>query len=344
MKIHLGLFIVSAGALLVHAADDKVAGLASANSIVAEVDGQAITMAEFERARPSALFQAKNAFYDAEKKAVEDYLDDYLLERQARKENVTVEELLKKHVDNLVGKDPDDSALAVYYEGLDINEPLSAVKDKILEHIRTRRLARLKTAYMKSLREQAKISIELTAPRTQISLKDTPVRGAGAKVTLVEYADYECPYCQQVQPQLERLESEYKGKIAFAYKDMPLPMHTHAQKAAEAASCAGTQNKYWEYHDALVKSKDLEVSQLKATASKIGLNTSAFNSCLDSGERAGAVRASLDEATKLGLNGTPSFFLNGRFFSGNIAYEQLRQMVDEELTRASSLSQENPGR
>lgn len=342
MKKALGIIVVGFGTLVMQAADDKLAG--PGNAVVATVDGKPITKSEFDRARPSAMFQATNAYYDAERKAIDEYLDDYLLEHQARKENLSVEDLLKKHVDNLVGKDPDDAALAVYYEGIDINEPLAAVKDKILEHIRTRRLTRLKTAYMKSLRDQAKISIEVQAPRVEVSLKDTPVRGAGAKVTLVEFADYECPYCQQVQPQIEKLETEFKGKLAFAYKDLPLPMHAHAQKAAEAASCAGVQNKYWEYHDVLVKSKDLDVSQLKVTASKVGLNTSAFDSCLDTGERAVAVKASVDEAMKMGLQSTPSFFLNGRYFSGNMPYEQLRQMVDEELTRASSQTPETSGR
>jgi protein-disulfide isomerase len=150
----------------------------------------------------------------------------------------------------------------------------------------------------------------------------------------VEYADYECPYCQQVQPVLDKLEDEFKGRIAFAYKDMPLPMHPHAQKAAEAAQCAGLQNKYWEYHDLLLKTKELDVPQLKAGAGQLGLETAAFDKCLDSGERAEAVKSSQDEAQKLGLQGTPSFFLNGRFFSGSGSYDQMRQMLEDELKRS----------
>jgi protein-disulfide isomerase len=152
---------------------------------------------------------------------------------------------------------------------------------------------------------------------------------------LVEYADYECPYCQQVQPTLDRLEAEFKGKIAFAYKDLPLPMHPRAQKAAEASQCAGLQGKYWEYHDLLLKTKGLEPTQLKAAAGQLGLETAGFDKCLDSGERVDAVKATLDEAQKLGLQGTPSFFLNGRFFSGNLSYDQMRQMMEDELRRST---------
>lgn len=309
----------------------------SANSVVAEIDGIRLTLGEFESKRPTALFQARNTFYDAEKKAVDEYIDDFLLERQAQKENVTVPELLERHVNATIAKDPDDAALRVYYEGVDTKEPFEAVRGQILDHVRERRLARAKTEYMKALRSQAKITIEVEAPRIEISLKNTPVRGpADAPLTLVEFADFECPYCQQVQPALDKLETEFKGRVAFAYKDMPLPMHPHAQKAAEASQCAAVQGKYWQYHDLLMQTKELEVPQLKAGAGKLGLDTAAFDKCLDSGEQAGAVKASEDEAVNLGLQGTPSFFLNGRFFSGIMSYDQMRQVFEDELKRTTA--------
>src|SRR5260370_21576583 len=110
-------------------------------------------------------------------------------------------------------------------------------------------------------------------------------------------------------------------------------MHVHAQKAAEDAHCAGVQNKYWEYHDLLLKTKALELTQLKSVAGDLALDTKAFDKCLDSGEQLETVKASMDEAQRLGIQGTPSFFLNGRFFSGILPYTQLHQIVDEELKR-----------
>ena len=331
------LFIGSTAFLFGGPAGQDSLGGQDGNTVVAEIDGTRITLAQFESKRPSALFQARNSFFDAEKKAVEEYIDDLLLERQAQKENVTVAQLLERHVNGTIAKDPDDTVLRVYYEGIDTNEPFEAVRDKILDHLRQRRLAKAKTAYVQALRSQAKITVDVAPPRIEISLKNTPVRGpAGAPLILVEYADYECPYCQQVQPTLDQLETAFKGKIAFAYKDLPLPMHPHAQKAAEASLCAGLQSKYWEYHDLLLKTKDLDVPQLKAGARQLGLETAAFDKCLDSGERADAVKSSQDEAQKLGLQGTPSFFLNGRFFSGNLSYDQMRQMMEDELKRSSA--------
>src|ERR1700693_1806822 len=314
------------------------------NMVIAEIDGTRLTLAQFESQRPSALFQARNNFFEVEKQAIQAYIDDFLLERQAQKEHVTVAELLERHVNTTIAKDPDDTALRVYYEGLDTKEPFEAVRDKIIEHIQEVRLAKAKTAYIQSLRSQAKISLELEPPRIEISLKNTSVRGpADAPLVLVEYADYECPFCQQVQPALDRLEADFKGRMAFVYKDMPLPMHPHAQKAAEASRCAGLQGKYWEYHDLLSKTKGFEVPQLKVTASQLGLETAKFDKCLDSGEQADAVKSTQDEAQKLGLQGTPSFFLNGRFFTGSLSYDQMRQIMQDELKHSTVQARKGQG-
>jgi len=300
--------------------------------VVASVDGKGITFSDFARNRPTALFQAENAYFEAEKKAVDSYLDDYLLQRQAEREKVTVDKLLEIHVNSKLPADPSDESLKVYYEGLDTTDTFEGMRDKIRDHLRERRLGKLKDAYVKSLRDQAKITLRVAPPRATVATLNAPVRGASAApLTLVEFADYECPYCQQIAPDLLKAEAEYKGKIKLVFKDMPLPMHPHAQKASEAAHCAGAQNKYWEFHDYLFSNKELEVPQMKAAAKTLGLDQDAFDKCLDSGATAGAVKANLDEAIGLGLSGTPSFFLNGRFVSGSLSYDQLHQLLDEEL-------------
>jgi protein-disulfide isomerase len=210
------------------------------------------------------------------------------------------------------------------------------VKPQILDALRARRLAKAKSTYLQSLRKDRNIAILLTPPRAVVSVKDAPVRGRqDAPVQIVEFADYECPYCQQAEPALDRLISEYKGKVSFSFKDTPLPMHPHAQKASEAGQCANAQGKFWEYHDLLFKSKELELPQLKEQARKLQMDGAAFDKCLDSGEMADSVKAQLGEAEKLGLQGTPSFFINGRFYSGAMTYEALQAAVQEELAKSA---------
>lgn len=310
----------------------------SSEATVIEIDGIKFTLADLEQKQPTALFQARNAFYEAERKALEEFADSYVLEKQAQKEHLTLTQLLDLHVNKATGPDPSDDALRVYYEGLETNETFEAVRGKILDHIREKRISRAKKAYVQNLRDQVKVTILLTPPRMMLSLTDSPTRGAavGAPVTLIEFADYECAYCQQAESDLLKLEAEFKGKMIFAFKDLPLPMHAHAEKAAEAAQCAGLQGKYWEFHDALFESKELDLSQLKTRARQLGLDSTAFDECLDSGQRAKAIQQTIEDAQRLGLNGTPSFFLNGHFISGTMKYEQFRQMIEDELKHASA--------
>jgi len=330
-KLLLTAALISSATCIV-AADKPGEPQADGGAVVAEIDGVKVTRAEFERSNAARLFQPRNTYYEAERKALDEYATEVLLEKQARKENLTVAQLLDKHVNSKVGKDPSDEALRVYYEGVDTTEPFEAVREKIIDSLRQRRIAKIKSGYMESLRADAKVAIRLTPPRAEVSLKDTPVRGAkDPRVLIVEYADYECPYCQQIQPALDKIETEYKGKLAFAYKDVPLPMHAHAAKAAEAAHCAGVQGKYWEYHDVLSSSKQLDLPQLKEHARGLHLDAAAFDKCLDSGAQAQLVKDQLTEASGLGLQGTPSFFINGRFISGIQTYEKLKEIVEEEL-------------
>lgn len=300
--------------------------------IVAEVSKEAITRGEFESNRAQELFQPQNAHYQAERKILNEYISQRLLERQARKEGLSIGELLRRHVESTLPKDPPDDALRVYYEGLDLRQPFETVRAQIVTHLRQKRLERAKAAYMETLRDRAHIAVTLPAPRVAFSLENMPVRGSsGAPVTMVEFADYECPYCQKAYPVVKKLQEEYKDKLAFVYIETPLVMHAHAQKASEAASCAGVQGKYWEYHDLLFASKRLDLTDLKEHARKLNLDGNAFDRCLTSSEQAETVKSQAAEFARLGLEGTPSFFINGRFVDGAADYATLHSMVEQEL-------------
>jgi protein-disulfide isomerase len=332
MKTTLILKIVFSSCCVISAAENGGGPKSPGGEVVLDISGKRLTRSDLERKNAARLFQARNSFYETERKAVEEFIDEYLLEQEAQKQNLTVTQLLEKTTNSSLQKDPSEEALRVYFEGIDTAEPFEAVRDKITEHLRQRRAAKAKSALIQSLRSKENITIRLAPPRAGISLKDTPVRGLpDAPVTIIEYADYECPYCQQIQPALNQLESEFKGKLAFAYKDVPLPMHSNAQKAAEATHCAGVQGKYWELHDVLANSKQLDLPALKKGARELNLDGAAFDKCLDSGEKAGIVKTHMSEAQTLGLQGTPSFFINGRFFSGALTIEKLREIVNEEL-------------
>jgi protein-disulfide isomerase len=325
--------VILAAAFPGSASPPPPADLPSSSDVTAvEVNGVQIPLSEIERKRPAAMFQARSNYYEAARRTVEEYVEDLLLQEEARKENLTVPELLNRHVDSVIAKDPSEETFRVLYETADTTEAFESVRIKIADAIRQKRLAKAKAAYLSSIRNRATVAYLLAPPRAPISLENTSARGpANAPVTLTEYADYECPYCQQIQPTIEKLEREFKGKLAFIYKDFPLPMHANAQKAAEASRCAQAQGKYWEYHDLLAAQKQLDAATLKAHARQLKLDTERFEKCLDGGETAAAVKAQAGEAQNLGLQGTPTFFINGRYVTGSLTYERLRDVILEEL-------------
>jgi predicted DsbA family dithiol-disulfide isomerase len=314
----------------------------SPEDVLVEVHGVNVTMADLAQKSAVALFQARTNYYEAERKVIEDAVDQKLLDDQAAKEGLTVAQLLDKHVNNAIAGEPSEEALHVFYEGIDTKDSYEALRGKIVESLRQRRIAKARAAYMDSLRNAGPILIRLAPPRAPISMKDVPVRGdSTARVTILEFADFECPYCQQLQPILDKIETDFKGKINFAFKDFPLPMHPDAPKAAEAAHCAGAQGKYWEYHDVMFDKKALDIASLKSYSSQLGLDTTAFSACLDKGEMAGLVNVQATEANALGLQGTPTVLINGRMINGALNYERIKALIMEELS-ATDMQDRSP--
>jgi protein-disulfide isomerase len=326
------LGLLSCGATLFGFADGDRPAPAVPAPVLVEVDGVKLTLADYGRKHPGGMFQATQSFYQAQRKAVAEFVDEYLFEREAKKEGITVEQLLDRHVNSAGAKEISEEAIRVYYDGVDTEESYESLRQRIIDHIKEGRITKAKAAYLKQLHSQAHINLQFGPPRAQVNMKDAVVRGpADAPVTIVEYADYECPYCQQAQPVVTQVEADYKGKVAFAFKDMPLPNHVSAPKAAEASRCAATQGKYWEYHDLLFKTKALDVKDLKNHARELNLDAAAFDKCLDSGAQADAIKAQFNEGVGFGLQGTPGFFINGRFVSGVLTVEQFHSLIDEEL-------------
>jgi protein-disulfide isomerase len=159
------------------------------------------------------------------------------------------------------------------------------------------------------------------------------IRGdKNAKVTLIEFSDFQCPYCGRIEPTIEKVLKDYSGKVRLVYRHFPLSFHENAQKAAEASECAGDQGKFWEMHDKLYANQTaLTLTDLKGYAKELGLNTSNFDSCLDSSKYASKVAAQEAEGQASGVDGTPATFVNGTLISGAVPYEQFKAAIDAAL-------------
>jgi len=168
-----------------------------------------------------------------------------------------------------------------------------------------------------------------------IELGDAPIRGSeSATITIVEWADFQCPFCVRVNPTLDQIQKEYGDKVRIAFKHLPLSMHAKARAAHQAAEAAHRQGKFWEMHDRIFESpKDLNPETYLRYANEMGLDIDRYNSDFSSTSVRKAIDENLAAATKLGVSGTPSFFVNGRFLSGAQPYGSFARVIDEELAK-----------
>jgi protein-disulfide isomerase len=335
-----GAIVLAAGLSAAASGDNRPA---SSSTVVAEVGNKHITLDELNREGSTDLAKARTKllaaryqYYLAQHQVLEKLIDQAVLGQQARKEGVSVEELLRRHIKQKI-KDPSDEALRVYYLGLQTDQPYEAVRPKIIDHIRKLEEHKLVGKYVDTLRAKDSIRIALQPPHEQVAVGATPAIGSpNAPVTVIEFADYQCPYCRGMEPSVTKLREQFKGRIRYAYRDFPLPMHPYAQKAAEATRCAANQGKFWPYHDRLFvgDGNQLDVPDLKTIARELKLDTKQFDECLDSGKEKSAVEADATQGKELGVTGTPTFFINGYLISGSVSYDSLREMVQQQLLAA----------
>ena len=308
---------------------------------LAEVDGTPITQAEIDGSGGKQLQTLRQQLYQLERQKLDEYIDATLLTRVAKEQNVSVTTLLDREVNTKVQPVSEDEIRSFYEKNKDrLKAELDKFHDQIAEYLRQQRIADRKSEYLKSLRAKAKITTYLQAPpiqRANVLIKDAPTRGAEtAPVKFVKFEDFQCPFCKAVQPTLAALLKKYDGKIRIIHKDLPLEeIHPLAEQAAEAARCAADQGKFWQYHDTLYRNAPkLSPADLKAYAKEDGLDAASFDQCLTSGKHKAGVQEDLNEGAKLGLTGTPSFFINGREIAGALPLESFSAIIDEELARA----------
>ena len=221
--------------------------------------------------------------------------------------------------------------------------PLAQVAGQIRSYLEEQALSRAEERFYAGLEQRFGAQYQLGPLRFAVAADGFAAFGPqDAPVTIVEFSDFQCPFCARLLPTLERAKRDYAGKLRIVYRHFPLDaIHPHAQKAAEAASCAREQGKFWELHDLMFAEQDsLEVPALKEMARRLGLDGAAFDRCLDSDRYYAAVRADLRAGTAAGVTGTPALFVNGRSLGGGaVPFERLAEVIDEELALAATAAE-----
>lgn len=332
-----GLLVLSLalGAALPACAQKKAESTPS-NGVLAVVNGKNVTEADIQKAAADQ-FQALDREYAQKKhELLESQLDmviqDRLLEAEAAARGVTKEALLAEIKPAAVT----DAEVDAFYEQnkAQIPRPKDQVADQIKNYLQQQSGQKAQQDFYKSLESKYKVDIKMEPIRVEVAATGPAKGPANAPITIVEFSDFQCPFCSRVNPTLEQVREKYGDKVRIVFRQYPLPFHQQAAKAAEASLCANEQGKFWEMHDALFANQSaLQVEQLKEQATKLGLNAEQFNTCLDSNKHAATVQTDLKEGQAAGVNGTPAMFINGRFISGAVPFEQVAQVIDDELRR-----------
>jgi protein-disulfide isomerase len=266
-------------------------------------------------------------------------IEDRVLTAEAKKRGTTTDKLVEDEVDKKVVVPADEAILKFYNDNkARINGSFADTARDIRDYLMDRERDKVFGAFIEGLKKEYKVTSYLEPARTTVATAGFPSKGpANAAVTIVEFSDFECPYCGGFYPTLKEIEKNYKDRIRIVYRQFPLTsIHPRAMKAAEASLCANDQGQFWQMHDAMfTDQKNLEVSDLKEKAAKLSLNTGTFNTCLDSSKYASIIKNEILEGAKVGVNGTPSMFINGRFLSGDQPYDDLAKIIDDELSRAA---------
>ncbi len=309
---------------------------------VAIIAGKPLSDAELEEIGKDKLARIKNEELALKRQILEEYVVKRLLEDQARLRGISVAALEKAEIDDRILPITDEQKRAVYemvpqnFSGKTEAEAFKQIEGQL----RSVRLAEARKRYLADLRRRAGVEILLEGPKVQVmAAGDDPAAGpANAPVTLVEYSDFQCPYCSRAYPTIKQLQAKYKDQLRLVFKDFPLDIHPFAAKAAEGGACAFEQGKFWEFHDKLFENqKALGVPDLKKTALSLGLDPKRFNDCIDSPKYAYDWQADMAEGQKLGVNGTPTFFANGRMVVGAKSLEEMSKIIDEELAKAGGV-------
>jgi protein-disulfide isomerase len=304
--------------------------------VLAVVNGKQITTGDIETSLRPLIFNVQEQVYALRKQSLDLKINDLLLTQEAQKKQITARALLETEVTAKVPRVTEAEAQKFYEQNKErISGEFAQTKTQIIQYMQEMKEQEATLAFANRLRQASVVQVNLTAPESpafQIATDDQPAKGnSNAPVTIVEFTDFQCPSCAQQHPVLEKIVSEFGDRVRLVVRDFPLSQHPHAPKAAEAAEAAREQGKYWEYVAVLFRNQSaLEVGKLKQYASELGLDRNRFDASLDSGKFAEKVQRDVLDGDKLGVNGTPTFYINGKRVSDK-SYEGLKTTIEATL-------------
>ncbi len=309
----------------------------------ARVGGDTISVAELEQILATELSRLDQQRQDLLTGRLNQLIAERLLAQEAKRRGMEVDALVRDEIEaKVIAVTEADVTDFINQNRARIRQPDGAeVRSKVADFLRQQRLNQRRDAYVASLRAQTPVQVYLKEPEP-IRVKVDPNVGFArglreAPVTIVEFSDFQCPYCRSVVATLKDVAARYPDRVRWVFRDFPLEnLHPEAPLAHEAARCAGDQGKFWPYHDVLFAETNLTPDALKRYAAQVGLEASAFAQCMDSRRHRAAVAADVAAGAQLGVTGTPTFFINGRPLVGNLPLAEFQRVIERELAKTAA--------
>lgn len=307
--------------------------------VVATWAGRSIRQSEVDAKVRDELVKLEDQMFELRSEAAERIAIEAIIADKAKAAKQSEDEWLSLNVEKGV-PEPTDAQIESLYQkarsripaGMSFEDVKPQLRQAVLRELRAKRAREV----FAQLKEEAGFKLLIAAPEKPRKPVDTsgPSRGASdAKVVIVEFADFECPYCTKAHETVQEVMKAYEGKVRLVFKHYPLSFHPKAPRAAAAAWCAEAQGRFWEFHDALFASGELDEDALKMQAKNVGLDDLKFSKCLESAAAMEAVKKDLNAGKNAGVDGTPAFFINGIMLSGAQPEDAFRRVIDAELQR-----------
>jgi protein-disulfide isomerase len=310
--------------------------------VLATIGDAKITMADIRTRVGDDLDHNQTRFirsqYALIEKALNEILKDRVLLDEARRQGKTLDELVTDEIGSAL--EPSDLEIEAWYrenQAKTGGRSLDQIRPQIVDYLRKEKRDQAAEKLEKRVHQERQVKVYFEPYRLTFSNEGAPTLGpANAPVTLVEFSDFQCPFCARFAPTLRQLEKNYGDKLRIVYRQYPITsLHPQAYKAAEASLCANDQGRFWDIHDLMFQEQNrLSVRDLKVMANRLGLDQKKFDSCIDTGRYADQVQTDLNEGARVGVNGTPAIFVNGIGITGGaVAYEVVAKVIDRELER-----------
>ena len=314
------------------------AGGGGDDATVAEFNGRGIKASEAFANIKTRLFDLEDELYRTKEQAINDMLEQRILDAEAKKANMPVNALVEKETGGGVQAAVTDADVDAFLasKGLSLKDPRIR-KEDVKQFLAYRKQFEKRQEFVARLKKTANLKVYLkepSSPKLTASTEGYPSWGnVKAPVTIIEFSDFQCPFCSRAIPTLDKIKQVYgPDKVRLVFRDMPLPSHPKALPASIAAHCANEQGKFWEFHNKLFENQTkLDDTDIKSYAKALAMDEKRFAECFDGKKHTDVIEKSRKEAESLGIQATPSFVINGTLLQGAQPFDKFKEKIDRAL-------------